>query len=37
MIDILGTVGREKGLDMQNYQCNSCVRPVGMCEYFRVY
>jgi len=30
LIDLIGTIQNEKGLDVQNFQCKSCSRPVGM-------
>ena len=34
MLNIYGEICNEKGLDVQNYQCKGCSRPVGMSEFF---
>ena len=31
-ISLLGEIATEKGLDVQNYQCGSCKRPVGLSK-----
>ncbi|KAI0214974.1 hypothetical protein LSAT2_032985 [Lamellibrachia satsuma] len=30
LVELVGEICHEKGLDMQNYQCRGCSRPVGM-------
>lgn len=30
LIELIGKIQNEKGLDAQNFQCNGCARPVGM-------
>ena len=32
MVELVGEICHEKGLDVQNYQCRGCSRPVGMCQ-----
>ena len=31
-MELVGEICHEKGLDVQNYQCCGCSRPIGMCQ-----
>ena len=32
LVELVGEICHEKGLDVQNYQCCGCSRPIGMCQ-----
>ena len=34
LLQLMGTIPTEIGLDAQNYQCKGCSRPVGICVSF---